>query len=107
MEFIPDHLHEVAYAIFMRRIQPAIDAIDARIKVLKKEAADLEGRRERLLFSIGGPVLEIRLSFPDSVDDDAVSSFFLLFSFSYYFTQYTYMFPIALVWRVFATFWGL
>ena len=32
-------------------------------------------------------------------------SFFLLFFFSYYFTQYTYMFPIALIWRVFAIFW--
>ena len=55
---------------------------------------------------VGVAVLEIRLSFPDSVDNDAVS-FFLLFSFSYYFTQYTYMFPIALIWRVFATFWSL
>ena len=32
-------------------------------------------------------------------------SFFLLFFFSYYFTQYTYMFPITLTWHVFATFW--
>ena len=39
----------------MRRVQPAIDAIDARIEVLKSEAAGLEGRRERLLSSIGGP----------------------------------------------------
>ena len=43
--------------------------------------ADLEGRRERLLSSIGGPsVLEIRPSFPNSIDDDAVS-FFLRFVF--------------------------
>ena len=55
MEFILDHLREVSRAIFMRRVQPAIDAIDARIEVLKKEAADLEGRRERFLSSIGGP----------------------------------------------------
>ena len=55
VEFILDHLREVTRAIFMRRVQTAIDAIDARIEILKKEAADLEGRRERLLFSIGGP----------------------------------------------------
>ena len=38
----------------MRRVQPAVDAIDVRIKALRKEVADLEGRREHLLFSIGG-----------------------------------------------------
>ena len=52
VEFILDHLREVASAVFMRRFQPAIDA---RIEVLKKEAADLEGRRECLLSSVGGP----------------------------------------------------
>ena len=35
MEFILDHLREVTRAIFMRRVQPAVDAIDARIEVLK------------------------------------------------------------------------
>ena len=55
VEFILDNLREVARAVFMRRVQPAVDAINARIEVLKKEAADLEGRRERLLSSIGGP----------------------------------------------------
>ena len=55
VEFILDHLREVARAVFMRRVQPAVDAINARIEVLKKDAADLEGRRERLLSSIGGP----------------------------------------------------
>ena len=55
VEFILDHLREVARVVFMRRVQPAIDAIDARIEVLKKEATDLEGRREHLLSSIGGP----------------------------------------------------
>ena len=39
----------------MRRVQPAVDAIDACIKLLKKEVADLEGRRERLLSSVSGP----------------------------------------------------
>ena len=39
----------------MRRVQSAVDAIDAWIEILKKEVADLEGRRERLLSNIGGP----------------------------------------------------
>ena len=55
VEFILDHLREVARAVFMRRVQPAVDAIDTRIKTLKKEVADLEGRRERLLSGISGP----------------------------------------------------
>ena len=54
MEFILDHLREVTRAIFIRRVQPAVDAIDARIEILKKKEVDLEGRRERLLSSIGG-----------------------------------------------------
>ena len=53
--FILDHLREVARAIFMRRVQPAVDAINVRIKILKKKVADLEGCRERLLSGIGGP----------------------------------------------------
>ena len=55
VEFILDHLREVARAIFMRRVQRAIDAIDTRIETLKKEVAKLEGRREHLLSGIGGP----------------------------------------------------
>ena len=39
----------------MRRVQLAVDAIDARIEFLKKEVADLEGRRERLLSDVSGP----------------------------------------------------
>ena len=31
-----------------------MDAIDTRIKALRKEVVDLEGRRERLLSSVGG-----------------------------------------------------
>ncbi|KAK9999044.1 hypothetical protein SO802_018647 [Lithocarpus litseifolius] len=38
---------------FVDTIQPTVDAIDTSIKVLRKEMADLEGRRERLLSSIG------------------------------------------------------
>ena len=55
MEFIVDHLREVARSVFMMRVQPAIDAINTRIETLKKKVANLEGRRERLLSSIGGP----------------------------------------------------
>ena len=39
----------------MKKVQPAVDAIDTQIETLKKEVADLEGRRERLLSSVGGP----------------------------------------------------
>ena len=55
VEFILNHLRDVARAVFIRRVQPAVDAINTRIETLKKEVADLEGRRERLLSSIGGP----------------------------------------------------
>ena len=55
VEFVLDHLREVAQALFMRRVQPAVDVIDTRIELLKKEVADLEGRRERLLSGVGGP----------------------------------------------------
>ena len=55
MEFVLDHLCEVARAFFIKRIQPTVDVINAQIEILKKEVADLEGCRERLLSSIGGP----------------------------------------------------
>ena len=54
VEFILDHLHEIARAFFMKKVQPAIDAIDTHIEALRKEVADLEGRCERLFSSIGG-----------------------------------------------------
>ena len=54
VEFILAYLRKVAQVIFMRRVQPAVDAIDTGIKTLKKEVADLEGHRERLLSGIGG-----------------------------------------------------
>ena len=54
MEFILDHLRETAQAFFMRRVQPAVNAIDTRIEAMRKEVVDLEGRCERLLSSIGG-----------------------------------------------------
>ena len=53
--FILDHLREVARAFFMRKVQPVVDVIDARIKIPKKEVANLEGLCEHLLSSIGGP----------------------------------------------------
>ena len=54
VESILDHLREIARAFFIRKVQPAIDVIDTRIETLKKEVADLEGHRERLLANIGG-----------------------------------------------------
>ena len=55
VEFILDHFHEIARAFFMRRVQPAVNAIDTRIEAMRKEVVDLEGRCERLLFGDGGP----------------------------------------------------
>ena len=54
VEFILDHLYEIARAFFMKKVQPAVDAIDTQIETLNKEVANLKGRRERLLASIGG-----------------------------------------------------
>ena len=55
VEFILEHLREIGRAFFMRRVHPAVEAINVRIELLKKEVADLEGCRERLLSGIGGP----------------------------------------------------
>ena len=55
VEFILEHLRKIAQAFFMRRVCPAVEAIDVRIELFKKEVTNLEGRRERLLSSIGGP----------------------------------------------------
>lgn len=55
MEFMLDHLREIAQAFFMKKVQFAVDAIDTRIEALKKEVADLEGSRERLLSGVAGP----------------------------------------------------
>ena len=55
VEFVLDHLREVARALFMRKVQPVVDAIDARIELLKKEVVDLKCRLERLLSGVSGP----------------------------------------------------
>ena len=55
VEFLLDHQQEIAQAFFMKKVQPAVDAIDACIKVLKKEMANLEAHCERLLFGVTGP----------------------------------------------------
>ena len=55
VEFLLDHLREIARAFFMKKVQLAMDAIDAHIEILKKEVADLEVRRERLLSGVAGP----------------------------------------------------
>ncbi|KAL4654022.1 hypothetical protein ACB092_01G348000 [Castanea dentata] len=55
VEFMLDHLREIARAFFMKKVQLVVDTIDTRIEALKKEVADLEGRRERLLSGVTGP----------------------------------------------------
>ena len=55
VEFILEHLREIARDFFMRRVRPAVEAIDARIELLKKKVADFEGHRELLLSGVGGP----------------------------------------------------
>ena len=81
MEFILKHLREIARALFVRKVRPAIEAIDVRIELLKKEVADLEGRRD-IFFpaSVDLVALGIRVSFPDFTDDSTVSCPFLCFS---------------------------
>ena len=67
--FVLDHLHEVARAFFTRRFQPVVETIDARIEILSVSTF--------FLALVGLAVLEIRLSFSDSVDDNAVPFFFV------------------------------
>ena len=81
VEFILDHLREVAHAVFMRRVQSDIDVIDARIEVLRRRQLTWRAVANAFFLALVGlAVLEIKLSFPDSVDDDVVS-FFLSFVF--------------------------
>lgn len=54
IEFILDHFREIAQAFFIKKVQPAVNVIDTCIEALRKEVADLEGRRERLLSSVSG-----------------------------------------------------
>jgi len=39
----------------MKKVQLAVDVIDVRIEILKKEVANLNARRECLLFGVVGP----------------------------------------------------
>jgi len=81
VEFILDHLREIARAFFMKQVQPAIDAIDTRIEALRKEVANLEGHHELLLSSIGRfTALETRLLFLGFVDDVVSPLFFFPYS---------------------------
>ena len=50
VESLLDHLWEIASALFMKKVQPAVEVIDAHIESLKTEVADLEARCERFLF---------------------------------------------------------
>ena len=69
VEFVLDHLREVARALFMRRVQPVVDAIDARIEILKKEMARLGGSSRALSFWHWWARSFWR---SDSIDDDVV-----------------------------------
>nr|POF18731.1 hypothetical protein CFP56_24959 [Quercus suber] len=53
VEFVLDHLLEVTRALFMKKVQPVIDALDSRLEAMRKEVADLEGHHECLLVNIG------------------------------------------------------
>ena len=55
VEFMLDHLQEIARVFFMKKVQPAVDAIDTRIEALKKKVADLEGCCERLFSGVTSP----------------------------------------------------
>ena len=52
MGFLLEHLYEIARVFFRRKVQLAVDAVDAHIESLKKETTDLEARRERLLSDV-------------------------------------------------------
>ena len=54
VEFILDHLRDIARAFFMKKVQPVVDAIDTHIEVLRNRVEDLESHRECLLSSIDG-----------------------------------------------------
>ena len=55
VEFLLDHLWEIARAFFAKKVQLAADAINARIETLKKEVADLKASREHLLSGVTSP----------------------------------------------------
>ena len=84
MEFILDHLREIAQAFFMKKVQLAVDAIDTWIETLKKKVADLKGRRERLLVSIGGSNCFRDQPLISRLIDVVFLFFFLFFSFFCY-----------------------
>ena len=46
--------HTISGSIFMKKVQPVVDAINTYIEALRKEVVDFEGRCERLLSSIDG-----------------------------------------------------
>ena len=45
MGFLLEHLYEIARVFFRRKVQLAVDAVDARIESLKRETTDLEAHR--------------------------------------------------------------
>ena len=98
VEFILDHLREIAQAFFIKKVQPTVDAIDLCLEVLRKEVVDLEGLVSAFFLALVEPTtLEISLLFMGFVDDDVVPLLLLFFSFPY---LVHFMFLIALIWQV-------
>ena len=96
VEFILEHLREIARAFFMRKVHPAIEAIDVRIGLIWRVAASI------FFPALVDPVaLGIKVSFLDFTDDSTVSFPFLCFSI--YVIQNTFIFPAVVAWLVFAT----
>ena len=83
VEFILDHFREIVRTFFIRRVQLAVDAIDARIEALRKEVPTW-----RVVVSVfflalvDSVVLEINPLFLSFVND--VVPLFCFVSFSYY-----------------------
>ena len=73
-----------------------IGPLPTRIEALRKEVADLEGRRSTFFLALVDPVaLEINLSFLGFIDEVVSPLFSSLIPYLVHF-----MFPIALIWQI-------
>ena len=77
VEFILDHLREIARAFFMKKVQPAVDAIDTRIETLRVIMSVF------LLALVGPAALETSLLSLGFID--VVPSFFIFLFFSLFY----------------------
>ena len=55
VEHLLNRLQEIARALFIRKIQLVVVAIDTRIENLKKEVADLKACHKRLFSGVTSP----------------------------------------------------